>query len=148
MKLRRFEVILDAYGADPSRWPEGERTDALELARSSLDAARALAEARQLDAALGAWDIQELSVHSRRHAALKARIVAAATRRPKSWLFDWLGLDLRPAQLWPSAAGLALMTGLGFAVGFNGLMQADASHDPEDSTIVSSLDFPVDGSSQ
>ena len=148
MKLRRFEAILDAYGADSNCWPEGERMVALELARSSLDAARALAEARRLDAALSAWGVEELSVHSPQHAALRARIVSATDARPRSWLFEWFGLDLRPVQLWPSAAGLVLMTGLGFAVGFGGLLQTDIGHESDDATIVSSLDFPVDGSSQ
>jgi hypothetical protein len=148
MKLGRFEAILDAYGADPGRWPERERADALALARSSLVAARALAEARRLDAALGAWKSQETLPESTRLVALRARIVAAAGPRARNWFFEWFGVDLRPTQLWPSAAGLALMTGLGFAVGFGGLMQVDANHDAEDTTIVSSLDFAIDGSGQ
>lgn len=148
MKLRRFEAILDAYGADPGRWPEGEAADALALARSSLNAARALAEARRLDAALDAWEVPEMPVHSARHAMLRARIVSAASSKPRSWLLDWFGFDLRPAQLWPSAAGLAVLTGLGFAVGFGGLLQVDTWHDPDDATIISSLDFPADGPSQ
>lgn len=148
MKLRRFEAIIDAYGADPGRWPEGERADALELARSSLDAARTLAEARRLDAALGSWALPEMPPHSARHAALRAQIVAATGPRPKNWIFEWFGFDLRPQQLWPSAAGVALLTGLGFAVGFGGLLQVDTGHDPEDATIISALDFPADGSSQ
>lgn len=148
MKLGRFEAILDAYGADPGRWPEHERADALALTRSSVVAARALAEARRLDAALDAWKVPELSPESGQFANLRARIVAAAAPRVRNWFFEWFGVELGPTQLWPSAAGFALMTGLGFAVGFGGLMQLDANHDTDDATIVSSLDFPVDGSGQ
>ena len=38
MTLERFTAIVEAYGADPVRWPALERADALDLARSDIDA--------------------------------------------------------------------------------------------------------------
>ena len=146
MKLGRFQAILDAYGATPERWPERERTDALALARSSVVAARALAEARTLDAALGALENSMLAPEPARLAALRFQIVAAAVPRAKNWLSDWFGLDLRPTQLWPSLAGFGLVTALGFAVGFGGLIES--AHDTDDGIAVSSLDILSDGSGQ
>jgi len=147
MKLRRFEEILDAYGATPERWPERERADALALARSSIAAARSLAEARRLDAALAAWEAHDLSVEPARFSSMLSRIVAAAAPRPIGWFVEWFGFELGPRQLWPSAAGLALMTVLGFAVGMGGLLQLE-SHEADDNTVVSALDFPADGNAQ
>ena len=53
MKAERFQAIVEAYGADPARWPEAERDAALGYAGQTGEAARAvLAEARALDAGL------------------------------------------------------------------------------------------------
>ena len=50
MDRARFEALLAAYGADVSRWPEGERAEAAVFSAShgvELDAARQ--EAREID---------------------------------------------------------------------------------------------------
>lgn len=53
MTLERFAALVDAHGADPRRWPEAERPDALRLIAARPDEAEAiLAPARALDAAL------------------------------------------------------------------------------------------------
>ena len=53
MNRERFEQILDAYGADPRRWPETERAAALAFRDAHAgEEAIALGEARQLDALL------------------------------------------------------------------------------------------------
>jgi hypothetical protein len=84
--------------------------------------------------------------------ALQARIVAATSRPPVVsslfgfWdsLLERLGLDLTPAQLWPSLAGLSVMTVLGFAVGINGLIDNSAqTTDADDTVVVSSIDFTL-----
>ena len=147
MKLGRFQAILDAYGASPERWPEHERAAALTLSRSSVVAARALAEARVLDAALDAMDDAELAPAPERLSMLQTRIIAAALPRAKSWFVQWLGLDLGPAQLWPSLAGCGFMVVLGFAVGFGGLI-GGTSHDSDEGIVLSSVDIVSDGSGQ
>ena len=147
MNLGRFKAILDAYGAAAERWPESERADALALARSSIEAARALGEARTLDATLNAAADLPVPFESIRLSALQARILAAAVPSAKSWLYRWFGFDLAPTQLWPSLAGFALVTVLGFAVGLGGLIEAAAGHDSEDVVSLSALDS-IDGSGQ
>ena len=71
----RFRDIVDAYGADPLRWPEEERAAASIFARNHPDIAQAvLDEARALDAWLDAdvIDVPEddiLDAHARAVAA-------------------------------------------------------------------------------
>ncbi|QGZ65547.1 hypothetical protein [Paraburkholderia acidisoli] len=51
MTPERFHTLVDAWGADPRRWPEQERADALAWARAHRDEAdAALAAALELDA--------------------------------------------------------------------------------------------------
>ena len=142
MKLSRFSAILDAYGAEPERWPERERADALELARSSVAAARALAQARILDAALRSAETFDLEAEPIRFAHLHSRIMNNARALGVSWFVRWFGVDVTPRQLWPSVAGLALATLLGFAIGMTGLMQLDSPRDNED-TLLSAIDGPA-----
>lgn len=75
--LERLRDILDAYGGDPDRWPDAERTPALALLESSADARLLQAEARRLDAALDLLPATEPS------AGLEERILAAARRTPQ-----------------------------------------------------------------
>lgn len=53
--LERALDIIAAYGADSRRWPADEREAAMLCAIADPVAAVALAQARQLDALLGAW---------------------------------------------------------------------------------------------
>ena len=144
MNLGRFQAMLDAYGASPERWPEGRRADALVLARSSVEAARALAQARALDEALQAAEVPDIAAQPERFAVLHARIVAAArpiVRRGFGRLFDF---ELTPVQLWPSVAGLVLATMLGFAVGIGGLIEGYSQQDSDDATLTPPVDFIFD----
>jgi hypothetical protein len=141
VKLSRFNTIVDAYGAAPERWPEHERDDALELCRSSLTAARLLAQARSLDRTLKSSPLSAVAVHPSRIAVLRADIAAAARPIARNWFGNWFGFDVTLSQLWPSAAGLALATVLGFGVGLGGLLHVDADHDVQEVRILSSLDL-------
>lgn len=143
MKLARFSAILEAYGAASERWPEAEREAALALTRSSVVAARELAQARLLDNVLDASSLKDVDADQSKLTYLHACIVAATNRVQPSFLRRWLGFDLAPSQLWPSLAGLALATVLGFAVGISGLMQADVSRDADDSIVLPSIDSPA-----
>lgn len=143
MKLTRFRAILAAYGAQPERWPEGERAAAEALARSSLEAARALAEARALDRALISASLAGVKLEQDEFVMLKTRIVAAARPLMTSKLARWLGFDLTPLQVWPSLAGLALATVLGFGVGVGGLLGTSSTQEAEDGSVLSLIDFPV-----
>ncbi len=101
MDAQRFEAILTAYGADPSRWPQDERAEALAFERAEPEAAKILREAAgRLDALLDTVRAPEPSE------SLAARILEAGlaeTRFAPRWL-----------QL---AAALALSAGLGLGWG-------------------------------
>jgi len=52
--LRELECALDAYGADPQRWPEGRRVHLLALISANPEARRMCEEAAALDRLLDA----------------------------------------------------------------------------------------------
>jgi len=106
MTLARLEEILDAYGADPVRWPDGERAAMLDLLARSPDARRRRDEAAALDELLDAVPATPPSP------ALAARILAASpprriARRALVALVPlaaaavvtlWLGLERQPSR--------------------------------------------------
>jgi hypothetical protein len=99
MTAERFQVLLEAYGAEIARWPETERFAAHTYAEATPEAAALLAEARELDALLAALRVPTPP------ASLEAAILAAArTIAPviKSQAGAVLGrlLDV----LWPRAS--------------------------------------------
>ncbi len=113
MNLDRFRDILDAYGAEPARWPEAERAAALSFAEADAAARAWLDEEVRFDRLL---DAAPAAVPS---AALAARIAAAAPEQRRSWrarLAEIWG-DLFPGQpLWKPAAGLAFAALIGAAL--------------------------------
>jgi hypothetical protein len=68
----RFAALLDAYGADPARWPEDERPAALALLEASADARARQRDAAALDAVL------DTAPPARPSDLLVARVLAAA----------------------------------------------------------------------
>jgi len=72
MTLARFTALLDAYGAEPARWPERERAAALTLLARSPEAHAQRDEAAVLDALL------DRAPAPPPPPALAARILAAA----------------------------------------------------------------------
>ena len=146
MKLSRLSAILEAYGADPERWPVDEREAALALTRSSVPAARALAKARMLDALLLEQSFPDIADEPARFTLLHSSIVSATRRRVVlTWFGRWFGFDLTPSQFWPSVAGLALASLLGFAVGLGGLLQTETDHDTDEIAVLSPIDLPAIG---
>jgi hypothetical protein len=77
MTLDRFAVLLEAYGADPARWPDAERAAACALLDRSSEARARRDAAAALDALLDRAAAVEPS------STLAARILAQAPRRPK-----------------------------------------------------------------
>ena len=74
MTLDRVRTLLDAYGADPARWPAAERAAALELLARSPDARAHRVAAARLDDALDAGPGVETST------AIVARVMRGAPR--------------------------------------------------------------------
>lgn len=112
MKRARLIDILDAYGADPARWPDVEREAAQALLARSAEAARAVAEARRLDALLDRAPPITLDLDA---TALAAAASAAPQRRRRgNRSAGWSGFG------WPRFAGLAACALAGFIVGWSG----------------------------
>ena len=75
MRPERFAAILEAYGAEPRRWPADERQSALEYLMTSQEARRLREDAARLDGLLGAVPPVRPS------AGLRERILADAPVR-------------------------------------------------------------------
>jgi len=125
--LQALEELLDAYGADPARWPaeDPRRAAAWALIDAGDSAAlRSLAAARALDCALDSTAPPAPSAALAGgvlHAAREPRPGLSRPRlsRPRlsgPRLSNWAGLLLEPAFLKP-AAGLACAALLGIIVG-------------------------------
>ena len=110
--MQALEDLLDAYGADPARWPaqDPRRAAAWALIESGDAAAmQSLAAARALDEALDSVSAPAPS------AALAGAVLHAAQRAEPEAGF-WAGLFRNPAFLKPAAA-LACAMLLGIVVG-------------------------------
>jgi hypothetical protein len=105
----RVRRLIEAYGADPERWPEGERGGAEAAAAASPDLRLALQREAALDDLLGALP----AVHA--GAALRRAVLAVPERTP-AWR-DWLAALWPFDGLWRPAAGLATAAVLGLAIG-------------------------------
>jgi hypothetical protein len=99
MTARRFRDILDAYGADPVRWPDGEREAARAFAASNAEASEWLAEARSLDDMMAVVDAVEVS--ERLHFQTVAKMIAAndvtgpmPEEAPRRFAMFWAGAGL------------------------------------------------------
>jgi hypothetical protein len=110
MTEARAAAILSAYGADPARWPQGERVALAAWAEAhAQDFAALAAQEAALDAALS---------HDERgggdDAALAARILAAR-ESANVVRADFGGRSRGP---WAQVAALAACAVLGVAIGF------------------------------
>ncbi len=109
MDRKRFEQVLDAYGADPKRWPEAERAEADAFRAAHPDIADALvAQARTLDGLL-----DTARDPARDTSLLAARILKQAPVAPAA-----RSNFLRPA------IALAACAVFGIVLGFGGGMLA------------------------
>jgi len=106
--LDRLSTLLDAYGANRTRWPEAERASAWALIKVD-DKARALYEdARALDGLLSQASTIEPSPE------LKAEVLAAAGRPRESWIQAlWpFGAAWKPASALAAAVLLGIIAGV------------------------------------
>ncbi len=136
----RARLLLEAYGADPARWPSDERAVLHRWTQDSAAGRAALAEARALDALLDQAFATD-PVTPTGEAALKDRILADAARfagahRPKAGgVVSGLGSVMRHLEdtvrlLVPVPAGWhpAAVLGCSMAVGLTlGLIVPGAS---------------------
>ena len=126
--LDRMKTLLDAYGADPTRWPEGERAAARELLAGSAEARAYAQEAKVLDTVLAQAALHaEVRVDA---AALASRIARTPQRREAavgsrargSGAGAWFAFG------WPNLAALAAAGVVGFLVGWSNLDSGAATN--------------------
>lgn len=120
MQADRVRQLLDAYGADPGRWPEKQR-DAMQaaLARDpELEAVRR--EAAELDRLLDGYAVGGLD--------LTGRILAAIPETRLERLLGWL-LPAEPTLWWRPAMAAALPLVLGVAIGVSDIPLTGATYD-------------------
>ncbi len=109
MSEDRFTTILDAYGANPSRWPEAEREAAIAFI-SANPHATGLAEAEQTDGWLDMLTAAD-QVHDGADLALHSRAMARFETAPQTLTNNVVTLrpNSRPniPLLWVAGLGLA-----------------------------------------
>ena len=126
MDRARFQVLLDAYGADVGRWPAEECAAAEAfMAQHGADLRDAHREAREIDAMLAHALITSGS------AALTARILAAAPQRVE-------GFDRR------ALLALAACAVFGVVLGYGGGLLAPAPLE-DDSYFAMAFEAPMAG---
>jgi hypothetical protein len=120
MNETRLKRLIEAYGAEPERWPAGDRAAALALLDTSAEARAMMAEARRLDQLLKAVPVGSTAPDAT--AALRRKIAALPDAPPRAARAN--GVTIGPwsaARLWASAAGLAAAGLIGFVVGMTQL---------------------------
>lgn len=114
----RFIELLDAYGADPMRWPIEERAEAAAMADSDNPRLQAaLRQASALDTQLSMARVPPVS------ADLMTKLRRAARPSLSARLKALLGWD---GALWQPAAALSAALVLGIGLGITNPQQAAA----------------------
>lgn len=116
MTESRVMALIEAYGPEPSAWPEDERDAARALLKSRADVfADALQEARLLDSALSS--MPEPSIP----AGLAERIIASAPASQRAgWLTQLKSFISIGGQVWPAATAMA-STAFGLVIGYGAI---------------------------
>ena len=122
MTKKRFARIVAAYGADPARWPEGERALARGYA-ADADGARRLAREEALDRRLAALP-DPAPASQRLRSDLVTIAAGGSTARPRfgggaERLVAGLAAILTPRALIGEVAALALAIAAGLWLGAN-----------------------------
>lgn len=126
MNRERFEQVLAAYGADPQRWPEGERGALEAYAAANADAAALLVEAREIDALL---DVTREPLAP--NPQLASRILNAAPRKAARTL----SFDTRARWALAACALLGVVAGFG-----GGRLAPSASTEDTEAMALAALD--------
>src|SRR5262245_18233685 len=132
MTKDRIRELLEAYGADPARWPAADRGMAC-LVESDVDARRLAAEAQRLDVLIGRHATAALPMIDA--TALVERVTA--TPQPRGYAIHRVAADAimagwRLSFGWPKIAGHASVALIGFVVGFTDLDGSIAQADDEE----------------
>jgi len=108
MQPERFRDLVDAYGADPLRWPAEERA-AMEAFRAANPQAEVWCrDAQRLDLVLAAYPVGSLD--------LVERVVESVPRSPLERCLAWI-LPSEHTLWWRPALAAALPLALGIGIG-------------------------------
>lgn len=128
MNLDRFATLVEAYGADPHRWPVAERAAAQALLAASTEARRLLQQAEALDLVLS---VPPAAIEP--SDALRARIMAQVTPHRASPQHGWrsqiaeaLLLLFPTGRAVPQLATLGLALAIGVGAGLANIDIADS----------------------
>ncbi|TIN09144.1 hypothetical protein [Mesorhizobium sp.] len=100
MTPERFSELVAAYGGSPQRWPENERTAALDfIAANPAQAEAALAPAVELDDLLSRIASQLRTTRSREGSSPRRRRRCGAAPSSSGGVPDWPASDWRAR--WP-----------------------------------------------
>lgn len=115
--MQRFTAILEAYGSEPSRWPEKERHAMLQFIAANPQTKIQCSAEAQLDQLLDSAEIDAPS------SSLVGTIMASLPNRSQVELIDTLLAWLFPASnryltwLWRPAVAVTLPLAIGFILG-------------------------------
>lgn len=123
MTQDRLEQLIAAYGAEPRRWPEGERAAAERLLSASAPARALLAQARALDEALDASPRLTASRAQIDRAVGSALASGLKPRTLRRW--GWGGLAWLAGAGWAAAACAGVVAGVGLNDKLTAAVRAD-----------------------
>lgn len=123
MNEARFMVLLGAYGADLSRWPEDERDNAAAFLDTAPHRIKDVWESeRGFDHLLALEKDMPVSIALETHVLSTAPGRRAAARHLPVF-------NLRAVPRWATGGALAASLALGFAVGYAGESKPDVVND-------------------
>jgi hypothetical protein len=121
MTNEQFQIFLDRHGADPVRWPAGDRATVERLLAHDAQARALMRSAQRLDAALAriGRDTQADEAAATR---VLSRISGPLPRQKRPlWRLPSVLLDWQFAPAWPRMAALGACAVIGFAIGISGV---------------------------
>lgn len=131
MTRDELQHLLDAHGADPSRWPAERREEAVQLLGSDAGARADLDMARALDAMLVRFSA--VSAEDEQSALRVMGTLNGPLPRQKQpfWRVPAALLDWQFAPAWPRVAALAGCAVIGFSIGLAGVDRTLAQPEPQ-----------------
>jgi hypothetical protein len=120
LSLTRAKEILNAYGAEPKRWPEDERGDLLQLLAQSPELQALRKTASQLDDLLDEWQPEVT-----RQTAILVGSLPAQTQPKQRWADQLAAVFVPGLPGWRQAALAAAPLTLGFIWGLSGEPHSD-----------------------
>lgn len=115
MGLERFERLVGAYGADPRRWPDGERVAAQTFLADDPEARAILDRAAELD------DWLALAPAPAPSEMLDRRVLRAAPRAKTISRFGWAS-----GAGWAAAAAAGVLVGVSLGQQMSQAWEAEA----------------------